>query len=104
MLFCLTWSITLSHGARTSRVPRPIGLGDSKMSKHHTATVPPTIKNPWHLFLAIAAYVRRILLHSEKPGTGKTSAGIALALAKGAEAVCITLTDGMMASDMLGFW
>lgn len=62
------------------------------------------IENPWHLFLAVATFVRRILLHSETPGTGKTSAGLALAEARGAESVVITMTDGTTASDLLGHW
>jgi len=66
--------------------------------------VPHAIENPWHLFLAVAPHVRRILLHGETPGTGKTSAGIALAAAKEAEAVVITMRDNLLESDLLGHW
>jgi midasin (ATPase involved in ribosome maturation) len=62
------------------------------------------IENPWHLFYAISPYLRRGLLHSEAPGTGKTSAGIALAEARNADLVVITLTDAHTATDLLGHW
>lgn len=73
-------------------------------SKKAASKVPAPIADPWHLFLAVSHAVKRILLHSETPGTGKTTAGIALANAKQAEAVVITLTDGTLASDLLGHW
>src|SRR4249920_1276449 len=76
--------------------------GDETTGDTATGMVP--IENPWHLFLAVSPFVRRILVHGETAGTGKTTAGIALASAKDAEAVVVTMTDGMMASDLLGHW
>jgi midasin (ATPase involved in ribosome maturation) len=67
-------------------------------------TVPSAIENPWHLVLAVAPHVRRLLLRSETPGTGKTTAGILLAEAQQAECIVITMTDSMTASDLLGHW
>src|SRR5262245_8402087 len=60
--------------------------------------------DPWALYLAVSPYVSRILLHSETPGTGKTTAGIMLAEAKQYDCTVITLTDAMVASDLVGHW
>lgn len=88
--------------------PAPLTVSkEQDMSKpgSKTATkVPPLIQNPWHLFLAVAATVRRLCLHGMRPGTGKTTAGIALSNAQGAEVVCVTMTDGKTEADLLGCW
>jgi len=68
------------------------------------ATVPPLIDNPWALFLAVSHYVKRLLLHSEKPGTGKTTASIMLADATQAERVVLEVHESDQASDLLGHW
>jgi hypothetical protein len=60
--------------------------------------------NPWHLFMAIAPYSRRILLHSETPGTGKTSAAVMLAKAQNAHLTVVTCSESLTASDLLGHW
>lgn len=60
------------------------------------------IEDPWGVFLSVAAYVRRILLHSEAPGTGKTSAGRALAEARGYDYVAVTLAETTQVTDLLG--
>lgn len=75
---------------------------DQATDQETPSTVPPPITNPWTLFLAVSHYVKRVLLHGVTPGTGKTTAGLALADAKQAESISITLTDGMMATDLLG--
>jgi midasin (ATPase involved in ribosome maturation) len=54
--------------------------------------------------LAVSHYVKRLLLHSEKPGTGKTMAGIMLAEATQADLTVLTMTDSTQASDLLGHW
>jgi hypothetical protein len=62
------------------------------------------ISDPWALFLAVSPHAKRVLLHSETPGTGKTTAGIMLAEAKNYACTVVTLSDSMTASDLLGHW
>jgi AAA domain (dynein-related subfamily) len=62
------------------------------------------INDPWALFLAVSPHCHRVLLHSETPGTGKTTAGIMLAEAKQYACTVVTLSDSMTASDLLGHW
>jgi dynein-related subfamily AAA family protein len=69
-----------------------------------TSSVPTPISSGWGLYLAVASYVRRLCLHSETPGTGKTSAAMALAKAKNATCIVITMSDAQLASDLLGTW
>ena len=60
--------------------------------------------DPWTLFQAVAPYTQRMLLHSEDPGTGKTTAAVMLAEAKQGVCVKVDLTETMTVGDLLGNW
>ena len=60
------------------------------------------VENPWDLVLRAAPYTKRMLLHSEDPGTGKTSFGVMLAEFLGYDCTIITMNDSMVASDLYG--
>jgi hypothetical protein len=73
------------------------------MAKKPVPTFVPTTSK-WALFLAIAHFAKRMILHSIVPGTGKSTAGLMLAEATDAECILIPCMDTLTMSDLLGFW